>query len=90
MPSASDYFFLVIGGFTRTGAASTNKSLYPFLIRLHFMQYTSLPRLIQSAQVFLFSISKTSVKSNKGYCTTEEIFLIFFLENYKNLTAENK
>ena len=85
VPSASVHFLLAIGGFAFTGAASTNKSLYPFLSLLHFMQYTSLPRLMQSAQVFLFSISKTSVQSNKGYCTTEEIFLIFFLENYKNL-----
>ena len=28
----------VIDGFACTGAASTNKSLYPFLSRLHFMQ----------------------------------------------------
>lgn len=29
---------LTIGGFTCTGSASTNRSLYPFLSLLHFMQ----------------------------------------------------
>ena len=66
VPSASAHFLLAIDGFAFTGTASTNKSLYPFLSLLHFMQYTSLPRLMQSAQVFLFSISKTSKKNQTG------------------------
>ena len=75
----------------RLNRSRVNKQVFISVLESLALHAVSLSAEVDavSAGLFVFLFKNLQEKSNKGYCTTEEIFLIFFLENYKNFYCLN-